>query len=129
MGQPAAKKGDRIVGLDNHLVRLPNGVVVVVPLPFNGPITGNVSDNVKIMGAPAATVGSLAKNNPEHKLAIPPNQDLPAKPNNEGKIKSGSGTVRINGQPAARLGDAATTCREQPGPEAQVVATGSVLIG
>jgi uncharacterized Zn-binding protein involved in type VI secretion len=129
MGQPAAKQGDTIEGKDIHMVKFPNGVVTPVPLDFKGVINGTVSFNVRIMGAPAATVGSIAKNDPEHKKALSPDQDLPAKPNNEGKIRTGSETVRINGNAAARNGDPATTCRELPGPEAKVVATGSVLIG
>jgi uncharacterized Zn-binding protein involved in type VI secretion len=129
MGQPAAKKGDRIEGKDLHLVKFPNGVVQLVPLDFKGTIDDTVSPNVKIMGAPAATVGSLGTNRPEHKLALAPPQDFVIKPNNQGRITNGSGTVRINGKAAARDGDVADTCHDAPGAPPKVVATGSVLIG
>jgi uncharacterized Zn-binding protein involved in type VI secretion len=47
-----------------------------------------------------------------------------------GTIAAGSATVRINGKPAARNGDAALTCNEPPGPPiGQVVANGTVSIG
>lgn len=129
MGQPAAKQGDRIQGTDLHLVKFPNGVVQLVPLGFTGTIDDTVSSNVKIMGAPAATVGSVGTNRPEHKLALAPAQDFVIKPNNQGKITNGSGTVRINGKAAARHGDVADTCHDAPGAPPTVVATGSVLIG
>lgn len=129
MGQPAAKKGDRIEGKDLHLVKFPNGVVQLVPLDFKGLIDDTVSPNVNIMGAPAAMVGSTGTNGPEHKLALAPGQDFVIKPNNQGKITNGSGTVKINGSAAARSGDLADTCHDAPGAPPKVVATGSVLIG
>ena len=129
MGQPAAKKGDRIEGKDNHLVKFPNGVVTMIPLDFRAIISDKVSPNVKIMGAAAATEGSAGKNTPEHKLMLAPGQDFVIQPNNEGKIVKGSKTVRINGKPAARSGDDADTCHDAPGAPPKVVATGSVLIG
>ena len=129
MGQPAAKQGDRIVGTDLHLVKFPNGVVQLVPLGFDGIIDNTVSPDVKIMGAPAATVGSLGSNRREHKLALAPPQDFVVKPNNQGTITNGSGTVWINGRAAARDGDLADTCHDAPGAPPQVLATGSVLIG
>jgi uncharacterized Zn-binding protein involved in type VI secretion len=129
MGQPAAKKGDRIEGKDNHLVSFPNGAVQMVPLDFKGIIGDKLSSDVRILGAPAATAGSVATNVPEHKLALAPGQDFVVKPTNEGTIARGSGTVRINGRAAARDGDVADTCHDAPGDQAQVVARGSVMIG
>jgi uncharacterized Zn-binding protein involved in type VI secretion len=129
MGQPAAKKGDRIEGKDNHLVKFPNGVVQIMPLDFKGIIADGVSPNVKILGAAAAMEGSAAKNQPEHKLMLAPGQDFVMQPNNQGKIANGSTTVRINGKPAARNNDEADTCHDAPGAPPKVIAAGSVLIG
>jgi uncharacterized Zn-binding protein involved in type VI secretion len=129
MGQPAAKQGDRIEGEDFHRVRFPNGVVQTLPLRFRGIIDNALSPNVTIMGAPAATVGSVGTNTPEHKTALAPDQDFVIKPSNQGKISKGSGTVRINGNAAARNGDVADTCHDAPGAAPVVVASGSVLIG
>ena len=51
------------------------------PLPFSGEISGGCSPNVRTNGQPAAIVTIIT-------------------------VAVGSGTVRINGLPAARLGDA-----------------------
>lgn len=110
-------------------MRFPNGAMLPVPFDFTGRIDNLVSPNVNILGAPAATVGSTGTNGPEHKLALAPGQDFVIKPNNQGKITSGSGTVWINGNAAARSGDAVDTCHDVPGAPPRVVATGSVLIG
>lgn len=130
MGQPAAKQGDQITAIDTHIVMIPSpGGPVPTPLPnpFTGIIDDKLSANVKIMGMPAATVGSVADNAPSH---IPQGGPFQAPPTNQGEIISGSATVMINGKPAARAGDTALTCNDpSPLPVGVVVATGTVLIG
>ena len=104
MGQPAAKQGDRIVGVDTHIVMVPTpGGPVPTPLPhpFTGIIGGELSSNVNIMGKPAATVDSEADNTPAD-IATPPGTSFQSPPSNKGKIQMGSQTVRINGKGAAR---------------------------
>ncbi len=133
MGQPAAKQGDQITATDTHIqmVPAPPGPPVPTPvqLPFAGMITGGLSSNVNIMGFPAATVGSTANNMPPH-LPIPPGISFQIPPTNQGTIINGSGTVFINHKPAARNSDQAQTCADPvPNMGAQVVATGTVLIG
>jgi uncharacterized Zn-binding protein involved in type VI secretion len=129
MRQPAAKEGDGVKGLDLHLVTMANGATATVPMPFDGVIQRGLSTNVNIMGKPAATIDSIAKNPPEHAHKPAPGVRFVFAPNNEGRITTGSGTVRINGKPAARNGDRAETCHDQPGVLSLVVASGSVLIG
>jgi uncharacterized Zn-binding protein involved in type VI secretion len=131
MGQPAAKEGDQIIATDTHIVMIPAppGPPVPTPLPspFNGIITGNLSTNVKIMGMPAATVGSTADNVPPH---IPEGGPFQVPPTNKGQIIMGSETVMINGKPAARNGDTAMTCNDPVElPIGKVVAVGTVMIG
>lgn len=130
MGQPAAKQGDQIVATDIHIILIPAppGPPVPTPLPhpFTGIINANLSTNVKIMGMPAATQGSTADNTPPH---IPQGGPFQVPPTNKGQITMGSVTVMINNKPAARNGDMALTCFDVPGPPAQVVAVGTVLIG
>ena len=132
MGQPAAKQGDQITGIDVHIVLVPSpGGPVPTPLPhpFNGMIDGGLSADVMIGGMPAATVGSTASNTPPH-LPTPPGTSFQIPPTNKGTIMVGSATVMINGKPAARAGDPAQTCADPvPNPGAQVVAVGTVLIG
>jgi len=110
MGQPAAKQSDVIQAIDTHIVMVPSpGGPVPTPTPghpFNGIIDGNLSSDVKIMGMPAATVGSTAANQPPHIPIGGPSFQIP--PTNQGTIISGSSMVFINGQPAARNGDTAT---------------------
>lgn len=131
MGQPAAKQGDQIVALDTHIVMVPGPPPVPTPLPhpFAGIINGNLSSNVKIMGMPAATVGSTADNTPPH-IPTPPGTAFQKPPANKGTIKIGSQTVKINGKAAARNGDIADTCNDPADmPVGQVIAAGTVFIG
>lgn len=132
MGQPAAKQGDQITAVDTHIVMVPSpGGPVPTPLPhpFMGIIDGNLSPTVKIMGLPAATVGSTATNTPPH-IPTPPGTTFQVPPTNRGTILRGSATVMINGKPAARASDQAQTCAEPvPNMSAQVVAAGTVMIG
>ena len=130
MGQPAAKQGDQITALDTHIVMLPSpGGPVPTPLPhpFNGLINSNLSNNVNIMGMPAATQGSTADNVPPH---IPQGGPFQQPPTNRGQILTGSATVMINNKPAARNGDTAQTCNDPTDmPVGQVIAVGTVMIG
>lgn len=125
---PAAKQNDQVVAVDIHLIQPPGPVPPVpVPHPFNGLINGGLSTDVKIMGVPAATLGSTATNNPPH---IPIGGTFVIPPTNQGTIIKGSGTVRINKKPAARAGDTANTCNDPaPLPAGIVQAGGTVFIG
>jgi len=130
MGQPAAKKGDRIMATDTHIVLIPSGPATVptpLPHPFSGVIDGNLSADVNIMGQPAATVGSTATNTPAH---VPQGGPFQSPPKDKGTIKLGSPTVNINGKAAARSGDTALTCNDPSDlPVGSVLASGTVLIG
>jgi uncharacterized Zn-binding protein involved in type VI secretion len=130
MGQPAAKQGDQVVATDIHIIMIPSpGGPISTPLPhpFMGQIDGGLSSDVNIQGKPAAVQGSTATNTPSH---IPQGGPFQASPSNKGTIQMGSGTVLINGKPAARTGDAASTCNDPADlPVGTVVAAGTVFIG
>jgi uncharacterized Zn-binding protein involved in type VI secretion len=130
MGQPAAKQGDQILATDTHIIMIPSpGGPVPTPLPhpFMGMISGGLSANVKIMGMPAATLGSTADNIPPH---IPQGGPFQKPPSNKGTIMVGSATVKINGKPAARNGDTAMTCNDPADlPIGKIIAVGTVMIG
>lgn len=131
MGQPAAKQGDQVVAVDTHIVIVPGTPPVPTPLPhpFAGKLDGALSNDVNIMGVPAATVDSTATNTPSH-LATPPGTTFQKPPSNKATVKLGSPTVKINGKMAARNGDMAETCNDPSDlPAGQVIAVGTVLIG
>ena len=117
---------------DIHIVMVPSpSGSVPTPLPhvFTGIIDNNLSQDVKIMGMPAATVDSTATNTPSH-IATPPGTTFQNPPSNKGTIKLGSFTVKINGKMAARNGDTAMTCNDPSDlPSGTVMAVGTVLIG
>ena len=123
MGQRAAKHGDKITATDMHIVMVPAPAPkdpVPTPLPhkFEGRLSGELSTDVRIMGKPAAVVGSTADNFPPHAPTEPGTSfqgpPLSKAPSNKGAIRSGSVTVKINGKAAARDGDPADTCSDGP---------------
>lgn len=92
---PAAKQGDQVVGVDTHIIMIPTpGGPVPTPLPnpFTGMLDGGLSSSVKIMGMPAAIVGSTASNMPPH---IPMGGPFQKPPANKGEIIMGSPNVMI----------------------------------
>lgn len=132
MGQPAAKKGDQVTATDTHIVMVPSSggpVPTPLPHPFTGIINGALSSNVKIMGMPAATRNSTARNTPPH-VPTAPGTSFQKPPANQATIIIGSATVKINGKNAARNGDTARTCNDPAdAPVGTVVAAGTVFIG
>ncbi|MBL4706955.1 MAG: PAAR domain-containing protein [Flavobacteriales bacterium] len=130
MGKPAAKKGDTIVSTDIHLVQIPTPtgpVTVPLPHPFKGELTTGLSNNVNVMGKPAATKGSGGENKPKHvALGI----KFLKNPTNKGTVFMGSFTVKINGKQAARSGDMVMTCNDPTDlPIGKIIASGTVMIG
>ncbi|MFN8527488.1 MAG: PAAR domain-containing protein [Anaerolineae bacterium] len=132
MGQPAVVMGDQVLATDIHIIMIPAppGPPVPTPLPhpFVGKITQACSTNVTIGGKPAATKDSIAQNLPPH---IPQGGPFQKPPSNMGKIMMGSTTVKINGKPAARVGDMVQTCADPTDmPGAQIIpSVTNVLIG
>lgn len=127
---PAAKLGDKVIGIDTHIVLVPsaNGTVSVpTQFPFTGTIISGCSANVLIEGKPAAVVGSLALNLPPH---VPKEGTFATPPTNQGTVLLGSATVVINNKPAARTGDKVMTCNDPaPAPTSSIVAVSTVQIG
>jgi uncharacterized Zn-binding protein involved in type VI secretion len=128
VGQPAAKQGDQAVGVDTHIVLVPQptGPPVPTPLPhpFKGILDTSLSPDVKIGGMAAATIGSIATNTPPH-IPTPPGVSFQAPPANKGDVTTGSATVLINGKGAARVGDTVASCDGS----STIVGASTVLIG
>jgi uncharacterized Zn-binding protein involved in type VI secretion len=119
MPQPAARQGDPVTGQDTHLVLVPtpSGAPAQVPqlLAFNGTLVSNLSGDVFVNGMAAATVGSVARNQPPH-LPLPPGTALVVPPTDQGQVQTGSPTVFVNDKPLARVNDQVLTCFDVPGP-------------
>jgi uncharacterized Zn-binding protein involved in type VI secretion len=134
VGQPAARQGDAVAGVDTHIVMVPAppGPPVPTPLPhpFAGQLTESLSSDVLIDGLPAAIVGSVAQNLPPH-LPTPPGTAFQMPPSNRGTVTLGSTTVLINGKGAARLGDTVQTCNDPADAPVGTIGAGSptVIVG
>lgn len=92
---PAAKQGDKVIGVDTHIIMIPSpGGPVPTPLPhpFMGMLDGALSGSVNIMGMPAATQDSTASNLPPH---IPQGGPFQKPPSNKATIMLGSPNVMI----------------------------------
>jgi uncharacterized Zn-binding protein involved in type VI secretion len=130
MGMPAAKQGDKVVGVDTHVLMVPSPggpVPTPTPMPFAGALEGALSADVVVDNLAAATEGSTASNTPAHVPAAGPFQTPPS---NKGTVNAGSATVLINNKPAARSGDTAMTCNDPAdAPNGTIVASGTVLVG
>lgn len=131
-GRPAAKMGDKVVGVDIHIILVPAAAGAPVPTPgphpFNGTITENCVPTVKVMGMPVATVGSIARNVPPH-LPIPPAGSFSVPPTNMGTIRIGSPTVKAAGKPIAHVGDPVETCNDpMPAPTSAIVGASTVMV-
>lgn len=132
MGLPAAKQNDQVVGVDIHIVMVPSisGLIPLsLPHVFSGLLDQQLSTDVKIEGRFAATVGSVATNNPPH-IPTPPGVAFQIPPANRGTVTTGSATVTINGKAAARSGDPVDSCNDVGAPaDSSIIATSTVLIG
>jgi uncharacterized Zn-binding protein involved in type VI secretion len=114
MSRPAARRGDPVIGVDTHIVLVPSpGGPAPTPLPhpFAGQLAENLSPDVVIAGAPAATVGSIAHNHPPH-IPTLPGTAFQRPPTNRGSVRTGSASVLVNGRPLARQGDTVVTCND-----------------
>jgi uncharacterized Zn-binding protein involved in type VI secretion len=130
MTKPAAKEGDRVMGLDVHVIMIPapgGPVPTPTPMPFDGVLVDDLAGSVNVDDARAAMAGSGARNVPPH---VPSGGPFQRPPKNEATIQAGSSTVTIEDRAAARLGDPAMTCNDPTdAPTGTVVSSGTVFIG
>lgn len=128
MGEPVAKKGDRVVGMDTHVVLIPSpagSVPTPLPSPFSGKLSEGLSSTVFVDGEPAALVGSGADNQPAHMPIGGPFQSQPA---DHGTVSSGSTVTLADGVGLARNNDPVECCNDPSDQDTgHVVATGSTV--
>jgi uncharacterized Zn-binding protein involved in type VI secretion len=134
MRQPAARQTDTVLGSDTHLVLVPSASGSTPTLlpghVFSGQIESQTWSDVRIEGKPAATVDSVARNDPAH-TPVPPGTSFVNPPSNRGSVSRGSGSVHIHGKAAARQGDPVRTCNDPTDVDGAAIVAGarSVTIG
>lgn len=125
----AAREGDTVVGIDIHIIDVPSPagpVPTPTPHPFKGKLDRELSGDVQIEDRPAATVGSLASNEPH----VPIGGTFHNPPKDEAKVQRGAETVLVNDKPIARQGDPCYTCSDPMDlPTGIVIAASSVVCG
>jgi uncharacterized Zn-binding protein involved in type VI secretion len=130
MAAPIAGEGDRIVGVDTHIVLVPTPggpAPTPVPMPFAGKLSEQLSASTFVDNKGAALKGSVARNQPQH---VPTGGSFENPPSNRGEIKTGSDTVYIDNKEVARAGDTAATCNDPvDAPVGVVIAQGTVFAG
>lgn len=130
MNKPTARQGDKVVGLDTHIVMVPSPagpMPVPTPMPFQGDLAQELSPDVFVQNKAIATSGSVALNSPAH---VPPGGPFQKPPSNRGTIQTGQAAVLVNNKPVARLGDPVLTCNDPAdAPNGVVIADSSVWVG
>lgn len=128
MGQPVAKSGDQVVGLDTHIVMIPSPggpIPTPMPLPFSGHIDGGTIAGVFVDDKEVAVEGSTATNQPHH---IPAAGQFQKDPSNKATIKGASSSVFAGDHGVARNLDGAECCNDPADQQTgNVVASGSVF--
>jgi uncharacterized Zn-binding protein involved in type VI secretion len=130
MGEPAAKEGDAVVGIDTHVIMIPSPggpVPTPTPMPFNGQLSGDLSGSVMVDNMRAAVLGSTASNTPPH---IPTGGPFQSPPTNKATVHKASASVYFDNKGAARMGDTAMTCNDPAdAPNGCVIAVSTIFIG
>jgi uncharacterized Zn-binding protein involved in type VI secretion len=128
MSQPAARGNDPVTGSDTHLCLVPSAsgsVPTLIPgHVFSGTLKSGLSSGVTIDGLPAATVDSVAVNDPPH-TPVPPGTSFVRTPSNRGTVSRGSTSVTIDGKAAARSGDPVRSCNDPADADTSAISSGS----
>jgi uncharacterized Zn-binding protein involved in type VI secretion len=129
MGTPAIVQNDQIRGMCAiHQVPSPSSGAPQPspgPLHFSAPLISGLAATVKIGGRPAAVTGSSGMNTPAH-VGLHASDPFATPSRQEGRVLSGSPTVRFGGQQAANASSSVTCCSE---PGSLVPTVANVMIG
>ena len=130
MGQPVAKQGDQVVGIDTHIVLLPSpGGPVPTPMPFSfsGPLQDSLSQSVCADNMNVAIEGSGASAIPPH---IPMGGPFQKPPASKGSVSSASGAVFADNKGIARANDPVRCCNDPADQDTgHVIAVATVFAG
>lgn len=128
--EPVAKRGDRVVGVDTHVVLIPSPsgpVPTPMPMAFDGEIAADPNASVFVDDEALAVEDSTAQNRPCHVPAGGAFQEPPA---NVATISRGSDTVFADNRAVARANDPARCCNDVPDDETgHVIADSTVFAG
>lgn len=115
-GKQMAVEGDKVVGMDTHIMVVPSGngtTTVPLPHPFIGKLADKLSKDVKIKDKPCATKDSVAKHDDSMHMQLPGTIKFQNNPKKEGKVSGGtSSKVKVNGKEAAVIGSQVSTCND-----------------
>lgn len=128
--QPIAKEGDRVVGVDTHVVMVP-GPTGPVPTPMPTPFAGKLADGLSTTtcadGQAVAAEGAEARNDADH-VAV--GGSFQTQPRNRGTVREGSRSVFVDGKGVAAHGGVVWTCGDpEDAPNGAIVAEGTVFVG
>ncbi len=130
MSAPVAKRGDRVIGIDTHVVLVPSPtgpIPTPMPMPFSGPLVDQLSDSVLVENEPVAVVDSVANNSPPH---LPMGGSFQTPPTNRAVVSAGSETVFAENKAIARANDGARCCNDPSDSDTgHILAGGSVFCG
>ncbi|MFO0551132.1 MAG: PAAR domain-containing protein [Polyangiaceae bacterium] len=130
MSQPIAKQGDRVLGVDTHIILVPSpGGPVPTPtsMPFNGPLSQSLAPDVFVDNLAVAILGSKALNTPAH---VPTGGPFQKQPSDQATVSSASSTVFADNKPVARARDSAACCNDPSDSDTgQIVAVSTVKSG
>lgn len=128
-GKQVAKQGDKVVGVDTHIVMFPsiNGEIPTpMPLPFIGTLKGGLSNNVRIgkdSKKKVAVENSVAQHTNGH-IAPPPAVGFQRPPDNQGKVTRGTvPSVKVNKEKVAVVGSKVSSCDDTNAPNRSSVVT------
>jgi uncharacterized Zn-binding protein involved in type VI secretion len=128
MSAPTAKEGDRVTGVDTHVVLIPSPggpIPTPTPMPFAGKLCEELSATAFADNQSIAVQGSVARNQPEH---VPVGGPFQKPPSNRATIQTASATVFADNKAVARAGDTALTCNDPAdAPNGTVLAEGTVF--
>lgn len=128
--EPVAKRGDRVVGVDTHVVLLPSPsgpVPTLTPMAFDGELVADPSASVFVDDEALALEESTAENRPGH---VPAGGTFQEPPSNVATISRGSSTVFADDRAVARSKDPARCCNDVPDDETgHVIADSTVFAG
>ena len=128
--QPVAKRGDRVVGVDTHilLIASPSGPVPTpTPMPFDGELVADPSASVFVDDEALALEQTTARNRPGH---IPVGGTFQTPPSNVASVARGSSSVFADNRAVARSKDPVRCCNDVPDDEtSHVIAVSTVFAG